>query len=425
MEPLFAKTKIQSRSITPIFNPNVIRTMLPQFNNSEITYLDNASTTPKPKEVTKTLIQYYTKYAANVHRGIYPSASIATNKFEEARNKVAQFINANSQEIIFTSGATASLNSIVRILEPTIKKDDEIVLTILEHHSNLVPWQQVAKRKGATLKFIPLQKTTINNQTFYDLNYTQAKKVITKKTKIIAYTACSNVTGEHTNITLLQHLAKKVNAYTVIDATQAAASHLIDVKQWDCDFLAFSGHKMYGPTGIGIMYGKKQLLETLEPVSFGGEMINQVHLTTSTWNELPYKFEPGTPPIAEAIALKDAIEFIEKIDQDIATKHLQNLTQYLRTKLHQHNCNIITSSTSTTITSFTHNIVHAHDIAEILGQQNICVRSGHHCCMPLHKELKIPATTRISLSYYNTKEDIDKLIAALDRAIKKMSKKTN
>ncbi len=412
-----------SNNKTSIFNPEVIRAMLPLFDDTNLIYLDNASTTPKPKEVTRSLIQYYTKYTANVHRGIYPIASIATVRFEEARNIVANYINASPQEIIFTSGATTSINHIARILEPQINKGDEIVLTILEHHSNLVPWQELAKRKQAKVLFIPLKKTKLNNQTFYDIDYVQAKKIITKKTKIIAFTACSNVTGEHTNIQLIQNLAKKVGAYTVIDATQAAANNLINVQEWDCDFLAFSSHKMYGPTGIGILYGKKQLLEQLEPVSFGGEMINKVTKTTSTWNELPYKFEPGTPPIAEAIALQQAVEFIQKIDTTKALTHIQQLTNYLRTQLINKNCQIITSSTSTSITSFIHPHVHAHDIAELLGQKNICVRAGHHCCMPLHTELNIPATVRISLSYHNTKKDIDTFLTVFDSAIQKMTKK--
>ncbi len=391
-------------------NPEKIRSEFELFTNQpQLVYLDNASTTPKPKPVVKSLLHYYEHASANIHRGIYPLASAATVLYEQSRNKVAQFIHAKPHEIIFTSGATISLNIIARLLEPKVKSGDEIVLTILEHHSNLVPWQELAKRTKATLKYIPLNADN-------SLNYQAAQKIITKKTKIIAFTAISNVTGEQLDIKKITDLAKKHSAYTIIDATQAAIHGIINVTEWDCDFLTFSGHKMFGPTGIGILYGKEKILAELEPVIFGGEMIRKVEKNSSTWNDLPYKFEPGTPAIAEAIALREAIEFIQSINLVEAHNHLQKLLSYTRKELIKRNCTILSPTSSISIISFTHKNIHPHDIAEVIGKKGICIRAGHHCCMPLHTELKISASARISLSYYNTRGDIEKFLRAFDDA---------
>ena len=402
------------------FNPQQLKKNFKLLKDQSLTYLDNASTTPKPQSVIAALNYYYEQTTANVHRGIYPIAAEATVLFEESRNKVANFINAKPEEIIFTSGATSSINMIARILEPTLKKGDEIVLTILEHHSNLVPWQELAKRTGATLKFIPLKTEPKDN--FTSLDYQKAKSIITPKTKIVAFTAISNVTGEQLDIPFITSLARKVNAITVIDATQAAIHGIINTKDWNCDFCSFSGHKMFGPTGIGVLYGKSVHLQRLEPINFGGEMIGKVTTNSSTWNALPYKFEAGTPPIAEAIALKAAIEFIESINLKEAHNHIYNLSTYLKEELKKRNCTLLTPNQQTTIISFTTKHIHPHDLAEIIGQQGICIRAGHHCCMPLHQVLQIPASARVSLSYYNTIEDIKKFLAEFDKAIKKMNK---
>ena len=395
----------------------------------KLVYLDNAATTQKPVAVISAMNEYYNRYTSNVHRGIYPLAEKATEEYENARLKVASFINADARETIFTSGTTESINVIARALEPMIKKGDEIVLTVLEHHSNLVPWQELAKRRGAHLKYIGLTK----NQ---KLDLSMARKLIGTKTKVVAFTLVSNVLGTVSPAQELIGLARKVKAYSVVDAAQAVSHYPLDVKELKCDFLAFSGHKMFGPTGIGVLYGHKELLESLTPVLFGGEMISDVSLQGATWNELPWKWEAGTPKIAEAIGLGAAVEYIKNtvrakvrgsVDME---EYLHELFLYARVKMvtvkgleiiNTKQEEKLLNTKQAPIITFTMGDIHPHDIAEIVSRFGVCIRAGHHCAKPLHHILGVSSTARVSLSVYNTPRDIDCLVVALEKVRKVFS----
>lgn len=403
--------------------------------NPTLVYLDNAATTQTPQIVLDAMNDYYTKYRANIHRGLYDLSIQATEKYEQARKNIARFINAEPEEIIFTSGTTHGLNILAYILN--FSKGDNIVLTRLEHHANLIPWQTVAKCTGAELRFIELTAD-------YELDLQSAKKLIDKNTKLVSFTALSHSLGTHTPVTKIIELAKKYNTTTIVDAAQLVAHEPIDVKKLDCDFLVFSGHKMYGPTGIGILYGKKEKLQNLEPFIFGGGMIKEVNYETSSWAEVPNKFEGGTPNIAGVIGLGSAVKFIQEIGWEPIQKHEQELTEYVFSKLptfakiigltshsNKLGANGLVSPSwqegvrrgeiSSGIISFIINGIHPHDIAEILNRCNIAVRAGHHCTMPLMKYLGLSGTVRISIGVYNTKEDIDKLIEGL-KEVKKIFK---
>lgn len=387
---------------------NQIRAQFPLLaNQPNLAYLDSAATTLKPQVVLDAMDQYYQTVGANVHRGLYDLSEAATTQYEAARVTVANFIKAKPEEIIFTSGTTSSLNLAARLLEQKIVAGDEIVLTRLEHHANLIPWQQVAKRTGAILKFIELDAD-------YHLDLQSAAEVIGPRTKIVAFTAASNVTGTIAPIIELIRLAKQVGAYTVVDAAQYVAHREINVAEWDVDMLAFSGHKVYGPTGVGVLFGKFELLNQLEPVNFGGNMIREVTAETATWADVPAKFEPGTPPIAEAIGLAAAIKFVESIGWDAIFSHERELIDYALVKL----TNLVSiigpkGNKRLPVFSFTMTDSHPHDVAEVLNRHQVAVRAGHHCAMPLMTRLGISGTTRASFGLYTTKEDIDKLIRAL------------
>jgi cysteine desulfurase/selenocysteine lyase len=387
---------------------STIKTHFPIFkNHPNLVYLDNASTTQTSQIVLDAMNEYYTTNRANIHRGIYNLSTEATKKYEEARNKIAKFINANPEEIIFTSGTTHGLNLLAYTLQ--FSKGDNIVLTRLEHHANLIPWQTVAKCTGAELRFIELTPE-------HEIDLQSAKKLIDKNTKLVSFTALSNTLGTKVNVEKIVQHAKKVNAITIVDAAQLVSHEPIDVKKIDCDFLVFSGHKMYGPTGIGVLYGKKELLEKLDPFFYGGDMVNEVSYETATWADAPQKFEGGTPNIAGAIGLGGAVDFIQEIGWETIQKNERELTEYLFSKLPKF-VNIIGSnlkSEKSGIISFTIDGVHPHDIAEILNRHNVAIRAGHHCTMPLMKHLGITGTARVSLAMYNTKEDINKLITGLE-----------
>ena len=382
----------------------------PLLHQKKIIYLDSSATSQKPQVVLDAMDQFYQMYNANVHRGIYRLAEQATLMYEQAREIAAQFINALPEEIIFTKGTTESLNILALSLGKNIKRGDEIVLTEMEHHSNLIPWQQIAKEKQCMLKFIPLTEE-------YHLDLNKARELITPRTKIVAITHLSNVLGTITPVRELADMAHGVHAVLVLDAAQSAPYLSLDVQQLDCDFLAFSGHKMCGPTGIGVLYGKKSLLQKLEPVTFGGGMITEVTFTEAKWNDIPYRFEAGTPPLAEAIGLAAAIQYLQSLGMETITYHGKELTQYA---LHQLNAlpgmTIIGPSTMEQrgpVISFTVEGIHPHDVSELLDKEHIAVRGGHHCAMPLMKKLGLPGTVRISLYMYNSTEDIDALIQAL------------
>lgn len=383
-----------------------------EVNDEPLVYLDNAATTQKPTAVLDVLQHYYEHDNANVHRGVHTLAERATKDYEAAREKVRQFINAKeSAEVLFTRGTTTGLNWLARSLEaPFVKAGDEIVISYMEHHSNIIPWQQLAKRVGATLRYIPITEAG-----FLDL--AEAKKIINDKTAIVSIAHVSNVLGVVNPIAELAELAHQNHALMVVDGAQSTPHMQVDVQKLDADFFAFSGHKMCGPTGIGVLYGKRELLEQMEPVEFGGEMIDFVDLYDSTWKELPWKFEAGTPNIAGAIALGAAVDYLTGIGMDAIHRYEQELVDYVLPKL-QAIDGVTTYGPQATkdhtgVIAFNLEGLHPHDVATALDMEGVAVRAGHHCAQPLLKYLKVPATARASFYFYNTKADADCLIEAI------------
>lgn len=380
-------------------------------NDEPLIYLDNAATTQKPQAVLDILNHYYLQDNANVHRGVHTLAERATAEFEAARKKVQQFIHANSnKEIVFTKGTTDSLNIIAQSYGEFIQAGDEIVISKMEHHANLIPWQQLAKRKQAVLRYIPL---TADGH----LDVQAAKTIINEKTAIVALAQVSNVLGTVNPVKEIAQLAHQHQAIMVVDGAQAVAHMPVDVQDLDCDFYCFSGHKMCGPTGIGVLYGKQTLLEKMEPVAFGGEMIDFVDLYESTWTELPWKFEAGTPNIASAIGLGAAIDYLEKIGMQTIHEYEQAIVAELLPKLQQIDGLTIygpqNPAEHTAVIAFNLDHLHPHDVASALDMQGIAVRAGHHCAQPLIKELGCFATARASFYFYNTKEEANQLVAAI------------
>lgn len=375
-------------------------------------YLDSSSTSQKPKKVINRMKLFYQENNANVHRGIYALSRKATEEYELARQIVADFINAEFEEVIFTKGTTESLNLLAYSLGKTLQPGDEIVLSVMEHHSNIVPWQRLAQEKGCQLKYIPLT-------TDYRLNLEKAQELITEKTKIVSVTHMSNVLGTINPIKALADLAHDAGAVLIVDAAQSIPFLPINVKEMNCDFLAFSGHKMCGPTGIGILYGKKDLLEKMDPFLYGGDMIKKVDLETSEWNDLPWKFEAGTPAIAQVIGLAEAVKYLQEIGSEKIAAQERVLTSYALERLSSvANLKIIgplSSEQRGAVFSFVLPGIHSHDVSEILDRQNIAVRGGHHCAMPLMKTLRLNGTTRASFYLYNTKEDVDDLIDGIKK----------
>ena len=350
-------------------------------NDEPLIYLDNAATTQKPQAVLDVLNHYYLQDNANVHRGVHTLAERATAEFEAARKKVQQFIHANSnKEIVFTKGTTDSLNIIAQSYGEFIQAGDEIVISKMEHHANLIPWQQLAKRKQAVLRYIPL---TADGH----LDVQAAKTIINEKTAIVALAQVSNVLGTVNPVKEIAQLAHQHQAIMVVDGAQAVAHMPVDVQDLDCDFYCFSGHKMCGPTGIGVLYGKQTLLEKMEPVAFGGEMIDFVDLYESTWTELPWKFEAGTPNIADAIGLGAAIDYLEKIGMQTIHEYEQAIVADLLPKLQQIEGLTIygpqNPAEHTAVIAFNLDHLHPHDVASALDMQGIAVRAGHHCAQPL------------------------------------------
>lgn len=386
-----------------------------EVNGKPLVYLDSAATSQKPLSVIESIEKYYREYNSNVHRGVHTLGTKATDGFEGARDKVRKFINAASrEEVIFTRGTTTSLNIVASSYgRANCKEGDEIVVTYMEHHSNLIPWQQVAKATGATLKYIPLQED--GTITLEDVENT-----ITERTKIVAITHVSNVLGTINPIKEIAKIAHANGAVIVVDGAQGAPHVKVDVQDLDVDFYALSGHKMCGPTGIGVLYGKKELLEQMEPVEFGGEMIDFVNLYDSTWKELPWKFEAGTPSIAQAIGLGAAIDFLEEIGMENIHQHEYNLVEYALKKLSEIEGITIFGPLDAEkkggVVTFNIDGVHPHDVSTALDMEGIAIRAGHHCAQPLMKVLNQTATARASFYLYNTKEDIDALAAGLVKA---------
>ncbi len=389
-------------------------------NNKGLVYLDNAATSQRPKSVINSLVNFYEHDNANIHRGIYTLSERATEKYEQARKAIAGFINADPKEIVFTRNTTESLNLLAYTISSIISKDrDEIVITEMEHHSNLVPWQQLARRRKMKLKIIKMKSD-------FTLDLADAKEKITNKTAIVSFTQASNVLGTINLSEALIDLAKQVGAYSIVDAAQSAAHMKINVKNLNCDFLAFSSHKMLGPTGLGVLYGKKELLEKLAPFNFGGGMIKTVEFGKSGWQEAPQKFEAGTQNIAEAIALAEAMKYIEKVGfRNIESWEKQLLSHTIDELQYIDEVSIYNPGIDKSIGILSFNIkgVHPHDVATIMNEDGIAIRAGHNCAMPLVKEMGLPGgVCRASFYFYNTLEDVEKFVKAVKKVVRMFKK---
>ena len=379
-------------------------------NDEPLVYLDNAATTQKPKAVLEAVNRYYQEDNANVHRGVHTLAERATASYEAARETVRRFINASStKEVLFTRGTTTGLNWIGRFAEEILEEGDEVLISIMEHHSNILPWQEACRKTGAKLVYAYLKDGGLDLEDF--------RKKLTDRTKFVSITHASNVLGVINPIQELAQLAHEKGAIMVVDGAQSVPHMKIDVQKLDADFFVFSGHKMAGPTGIGVLYGKEHYLNQMSPVEFGGEMIDFVHEQSATWKELPWKFEAGTPNMAGAIGLAAAIDYLEAIGMDAIEHHEQDLIAYVFPKLQAIEGLKIYGSQDLAkrsgVISFNLGDLHPHDLATALDYEGVAVRAGHHCAQPLIQYLEVPATARASFYLYNTKEDCDKLVEAL------------
>lgn len=392
-----------------------IKNQFPIFRrHPELTYLDSAATSLKPDTVIDAVSGYYAALSTNVGRGLYPLAEETTARMEETRDKGARFIGAHTEEVVFTSGTTDSLNLLSFVLANRVRPGDSIVVTAMEHHSNFLPWERLAREHGAQLRVIPFTAGgAIDADTIRDH--------IDSTTRIFSFSAVSNVLGTINPVDEFVREAKRINAdiLTIVDAAQAAGHIPIDVKQWGCDFLAFSGHKMFGPTGIGVLYGKRELLATLPPYQLGGGMVIDACADIPQYKQAPYRFEVGTPDIAAIIGFGAAIDFINEIGIGPLREHEIDITRYAIDRLRSVFASDVTiygperPEARGGLISFALKGVHPHDLAQTLGEETICIRAGEHCTAPLHRALDVPATARASFSVYTTEEDIDKLIKKL------------
>lgn len=379
-------------------------------NDEPLVYLDNAATTQKPKAVLEAVNRYYQEDNANVHRGVHTLAERATASYEAARETVRRFINASSiKEVLFTRGTTTGLNWIGRFAEEFLEEGDEVLISIMEHHSNILPWQEACRKVGAKLVYVYLKDGGLDLEDF--------RKKLTNRTKFVSIAHASNVLGVINPVQEIAQLAHEKGAIVVVDGAQSVPHMKIDVQKLDADFFVFSGHKMAGPTGIGVLYGKEQYLNQMSPVEFGGEMIDFVYEQSATWKELPWKFEAGTPNMAGAIGLAAAIDYLEAIGMDAIERHEQDLIAYVFPKLQAIEGLKIYGSQDLAkrsgVISFNLGDLHPHDLATALDYEGVAVRAGHHCAQPLIQYLEVPATARASFYLYNTKEDCDKLVEAL------------
>ncbi|HFI2691374.1 TPA: cysteine desulfurase [Streptococcus suis] len=379
-------------------------------NDEPLVYLDNAATTQKPQQVLDVLADYYQKDNANVHRGVHTLSERSTARYETARQKVADFIQAkSSKEILFTRGTTTSLNWVAQFAREILQPDQEVIISVQEHHSNIIPWQQACQQTGAKLRYVPLKDG--------ELDVTSLKSMLSEKTKFVSLTHVSNVLGSVAPIGEIAELVHQVGAYLVVDGAQSVPHMAVNVQELDVDFYAFSGHKMLGPTGIGVLYGKEELLNLMSPVEFGGEMIDFVYEQSATWKELPWKFEAGTPNIAGAIGLGAAIDYLTEIGMDAIQAHEAELVDYVFPKLQAIPGLTIYGSQDlskrTGVIAFNLDDLHPHDVATALDYEGVAVRAGHHCAQPLLRYLQVPATVRASFYIYNTKADCDKLVEAI------------
>ncbi|HEM4745308.1 TPA: cysteine desulfurase [Streptococcus suis] len=379
-------------------------------NDEPLVYLDNAATTQKPQQVLDVLEDYYQTDNANVHRGVHTLSERATARYEAARQKVADFIQAkSSKEILFTRGTTTSLNWVAQFAKEILQPDQEVIISVQEHHSNIIPWQQACQQIGAKLRYVPLKDG--------ELDVDSLKSILSEKTKFVSLAHLSNVLGGVVPIGEIAELVHQVGAYLVVDGAQSVPHMAVNVQELDVDFFAFSGHKMLGPTGIGVLYGKEELLNLMSPVEFGGEMIDFVYEQSATWKELPWKFEAGTPNIAGAIGLGAAVDYLTEIGMDAIQAHEAELVDYVFPKLQAIPGLTIYGSQDlskrTGVIAFNLDDLHPHDVATALDYEGVAVRAGHHCAQPLLRYLQVPATVRASFYIYNTKADCDKLVEAI------------
>ena len=390
-----------------------------QVNNRPLVYLDNAATTQKPQAVLDAIVEAYSKWNANVHRGVHHLSQVATQKHEEARKIVAEFIHAQSEEeIIFTKGTTDSINMLAWSFgEAMVKEGDEIVVSQLEHHSNIVPWQMLCERKKAVLKVIPLREDlSLDIEAFKDL--------LSERTKLVSVAHVSNLLGIVNPVDEVIRLAHEKGVAVCVDGAQSVPHLAVNVQELDCDFLVFSAHKMYGPTGLGVLYGKKEWLDKLPPAEGGGEMIEHVRFEKTTYNVLPYKFEAGTPNYVGSYAFGKAIEYMQSVGLEVIAAHEHELTGYLEAQLktlsnvHIYAAGLLKAgAVSFNVYRGDGTLIHPFDVGVLLDRQGVAVRTGHHCAEPLIEHLQVPGTVRASVALYNSKEDIDTFIAALKKAI--------
>ena len=386
-----------------------------EVNGKPLVYLDNAATSQKPKSVIDSIEKYYRGYNSNIHRGVHTLSENATEAYESTRVKVRDFINANStKEIVFVRGATEAINLVAQSFgRNTLGSEDEIIITELEHHANIVPWQLLSQQTGAKLKYVPIN----DNGELVESEY---KKLLNEKTRIVAVGHISNALGTINPIENMINLAHEYGAKVLIDGAQATSHTSVDVKKLDCDFYVFSGHKLFGPTGIGVLYGKEDLLEKMPPYQGGGDMIKMVTMKETQYNELPHKFEAGTPNISGVIGLGAAIDYVNKIGLENIGNHEKQLLDYANQMASEINelKFIGTAKNKTSILSFTLDGIHPHDVGTILNNEGIAIRTGHHCAMPVMEYFQIPATSRASFSFYNTHAEVDVLIEGINKCSK-------
>ncbi|MDG6966737.1 MAG: cysteine desulfurase [Nitrososphaerota archaeon] len=390
------------------------------FDGKRLVYLDNAATTQKPKAVIDSLVDYYSRYNANIHRGVHQLSIEATEAHEAARKKVARFLNAGShREVVFTRGTTESINLVRFAWGPAaVKEGDVVLLTLMEHHSNIVPWQQLAKERGARIEYVPL---TPDGR----LDMGEFERLLGLSPALVAFTQCSNVLGTINDAERLCSMARSAGAVTVVDGAQSAPHMAVDVRRIGCDFFAVSGHKMLGPTGIGALYGRRELLDSMGPFQTGGDMIKEVHVDGARWNDVPYKFEAGTTNIADAVGFGAAIDYLASVGMDRVRRHEVELLRYSFEKLSAIPALTVYGPADPEsrggVISFNLADIHPHDMASILDAEGVAIRSGHHCAQPLMDHLGVPGTSRASFYIYNSYDDVDAFIAALLKAKKVFS----
>ena len=384
-----------------------------QIYGKNLIYFDNGATSQKPQLVLDAINKFYSKENANIHRGVHFMSQKATTEFEESRKRIQKYINARkSEEIIFTKGTTDGINLVAYSFGELLQPGDEIIISAMEHHSNIVPWQMLCIRKGLGLRIAPINKKG-------ELLMDEFEKMLSKKTKLVAITHISNTLGTVNPVKEVVEKAHAVGAKVLVDGAQSIQHTRVDVKDLNCDFYVFSSHKVFGPTGIGVLYGKEDILDRMPPYQGGGDMISRVTFERTTYNELPFKFEAGTPHIAGGICLGTAFQFLESIDMVAAEKHERELAKYAEDILDTfEGLNIIgEAKNKTSVVSFTVDGLHPFDIGTLLDKQGIAVRTGHHCTQPLMDFYKIPGTVRASFAFYNTKQEIDTFVAALEKSI--------